>query len=460
MARKSVKLLEDELQDLVDAAQAIQNIADRDSGGVFSEEQQASWDALMGDEGDIAKKRAELDGALKLEAEQKALAAHRRNLRESAYPAPSSNAKSLPKVISKLGPLRAFKGEDSDTDAYNCGMWLRALVARKRNDVDDRAEQRLSHLGWSIRGAATEGTDTAGGYTVPDPLASAIINYRALSGVSRSICRVTAMTSDTLSMPKKTGTLTVYYPGEASAITESDQTFGQVALTAKKRATLSKISQELSDDAVINIVDDLAAEIGSDLAIQEDNELVNGDGTATYGGEEGLLNQLGAGGVVDQASGNTWAALTTTDLTATMAKLPSKHYPWSPIWLCSPAFFHAVFLRLLAAGGGNAITSLQQGASRQGVGVGPMGNILGYDVYGTDQMPTATATSTVSCLFGAFSRAVVIGDRMGVSIAMSGDYAFNEDVVTVRGTARYDINVHEPGDGSNAGAYVGLKTGS
>jgi HK97 family phage major capsid protein len=73
-------------------------------------------------------------------------------------------------------------------------------------------------------------------------------------------------------------------------------------------------------------------------------------------------------------------------------------------------------------------------------------------------MPQATATSTVSALYGSFNDAVMIGDRGGVSIKQSEHLNFDQDVLAVLATTRYDINVHDSGDASNAGAYVGLKT--
>ena len=52
----------------------------------------------------------------------------------------------------------------------------------------------------------------------------------------------------------------------------------------------------------------------------------------------------------------------------------------------------------------------------------------------------------------------MMGDRLAVNFATSADFAFDEDVLTLRATTRYDVQVHEPGDASNAGAYVGLAT--
>ena len=105
------------------------------------------------------------------------------------------------------------------------------------------------------------------------------------------------MTADSLTIAKRTGGLTVYVVPEGAAITPSDTSWGAISVAAKKRACLSYLSQELSDDALINIVDNIVLEMGHALADQEDNELINGNASSTYGGINGLLNAIGSAGV-------------------------------------------------------------------------------------------------------------------------------------------------------------------
>ncbi len=77
---------------------------------------------------------------------------------------------------------------------------------------------------------------------------------------------------------------------------------------------------------------------------------------------------------------------------------------------------------------------------------------MGYPVYLTAQMPTATAAATVCALFGSFSKAVVLGDRAGIRVARSDDYKFLDDKITLKASSRYDFNVYDPGDSTDAGA--------
>ena len=75
---------------------------------------------------------------------------------------------------------------------------------------------------------------------------------------------------------------------------------------------------------------------------------------------------------------------------AWFAKLPDR-FNRSPSIICSSNFFWAVFARLLAAGGGNAIANLEAGP-------GGTYRFMGIPVITTSQMPTADADSAMQVL--------------------------------------------------------------
>lgn len=351
-------------------------------------------------------------------------------------------------------PTKAFANtNEGKQQAYACGMWLRATLARHRGGSDPKAEAHCERMGYRIRNTMTEGTTTAGGYTVPDPLSAAFIEYRQKVAVLRPLVDVRQMTSDTLAVPKVSGGQTIYYPGEATAITASDMSFAQVALSAVKRAALGYVSRELRDDSLINIVDEWVSRVSYEFAKQEDNEGINGDSTSTYGGETGILAAIGSAGVSTAATGHdTWPELDMADVTAWLGKLPSQHAMNQAI-VCSRSFYMNVLYRLLVSAGGNDAAMLQ--AFNEGNAM-----FLGIKCHLTDRMPTATGVATVCALYGNFAEAGILGDRKDLSVEMSEHYAFNADLLTLRGTTRYDWNWHNVGDSSNAGAVVALKTAS
>jgi len=347
---------------------------------------------------------------------------------------------SMPAVPKTHRKLRAF---DSNEDAYRAGLWFKAAF------LNDSEASRLCN-DYGILNTATEGTNSAGGYLVPDELSSAIIAVRNRAGVSRQLCKVVGMSSDVMNIPKVTAGLTVDYPAEAAAITASDQTWGQVALAAVKRAVIAKTSNELLHDSVINVIDDLAVAIGNAFAVQEDNELINGDGTSTYGSESGILDAMGAASKVTMASTKTaFSDITLANLNTLVGTMPDKYYASaSPAWLIGRIAWAANIQNLVYAAGGNTLGDLASGAAPQ---------LFGFPVYISDQMP-ADAVSTCGALFGNFNDGVVIGDREDVEISVSEEAFWANDITAVKGTTRYDINVHDAGTGSVAGALVGLFT--
>lgn len=464
---KDVKVLTEELRALKVEARAI-HAASKNAGRQMTEEETARFDQITKTE--IPEKQNELNRASEIEAQVMALSIeddrNRRITELDAEPEFTNRQQVLPRDGVPAGDHRAsadnqiyvrhskLKVFSSDRQAFDAGMWLRAVAAKERNREDIHAMQHCKRRGMVVSNVMSEGTGAAGGYVVPAQIANEMIAFRENVGVARQVCRVMPMTADTLTIPKRAGGLTVYAPGEAAAITASDASLNQVELINKKRAVLAQLSQELSDDSLISMADFLAEEMTYALAIQEDKELINGTGAATgYFGVRGLLNRIGAGGVSTAATGHdTWPEIDIADITSAVGLLPER-YDRDLSWVCSRNFYYTVMMRLMVSAGGNAVAEISAGA-------GGVRSFLGYPVYITSQMPTSTAAATVCALFGSFSQAAVLGDRGGIMVSRDDSLGFASDLITLKATSRYDINVHEPGTASAAGAYVALKTAS
>lgn len=468
----SSKELKEQLAELTDEAEALASIAEAADSGL-NDEQQSRWDELMAEEGgEVAKLHQRLEQAMAYEGQKKKLATLRlaresssdvsNPLKDtefdqatgemSAAELAQTNRRDIVNKFRNRGRLAAFRNDDKGReDALNCGMWFRAFLRASQNRPADReAESWCSKLGWDVLATATTLNDASGGYNVPSPLSAAFIEYRERISVIRPLADFRPMTADTLTVTKLLSGPAVTYPGEASPITESDQVWGPVNLTAVKRAILHYMSSEYQDDSIIDVMDQIVARMAYEFALQEDNEAINGDGTATYGNETGMISALGAAGRNNGAANN-WAGLLLQDFTDTMGILPDKHWQGSVGWIMSSAFYHTVALKIQAAAGGNTIATLEAGGSTR-----PM--FLGYPVYFTGHMPTTSAANQIAALFGNYRNGIILGDRSGLRMAVSDHVKFNEDRTGVRGTTRYDWEVHEPGDGSDAGAYVALAT--
>ena len=342
--------------------------------------------------------------------------------------------------------LAGFKGPDAERNAYMSGMWLRATLLK-----DDRAIDYCRDHG--ILGQNKESVDADGGYLTPTPLSTAIWEVQNEVGLALRVTDVVPMASDAMNIPKLTAGPTVYYPGEAAAITASKATFGTIALAAVKKSVLVKISNELIADSIIDVASRIASRAGYELANQTDAEFLAGDGSSSYGSQTGVVDAIGAAGKVTMGSGDTaWANTALADLNDLVAKLPSAYTP-NASFIVHRQFYSSVIQRLLYAAGGNTTDTIS-GPTFSG---GASAFLFGYPVYFSDHMP-ADAANKCAALFGDWSKAVALGLRQDISIGMSTEYAFDEDVTTMRAQMRSNLVAHDPGDGSDAGGYVGLFT--
>lgn len=436
---KNAKQLRENVGEILAKCEALNELCASEERDFSSEEQTQfdSWLAEVGNDGSDGESKtglyAKIDRAEKFEK----LAAKKFASAPEA-PKPKADIR-FPKAF---GKLKAFKNEK---DAYQCGLWFQANLLGDQN-----AKQKLNDMG-SIYAAQTEGTNSEGGHTVPDIFSSTIINVMESVGVAPQVLRRIGMTSDVLNVPKRVSGQTVYYPGEASAITASDKVYGSVALAAVKRAVLTQISNELIADSLINIVDDVAMEAGHQLALNLDDEFVNGDGSSSYGSVTGLVSSCGAAGTHDLSSGETtFGDIVLADLHTCMSLVAEKFWDEGRMsWIMRRSTWANAVQPLIYAAGGNTVQSLEGGTRL---------SLFGYPVYLTDKMP-AEAVSKYGVFFGNFYEAALMGQRKEVEFASSQDYGFNLDVLTIRALNRYDLSVHEsPGSGTTYGAYAGIKT--
>ena len=340
---------------------------------------------------------------------------------------------------SATGNLKHLK--DAET-AHGIGQFFLGSMGNKS------AQQWVSDR-YGIK-AHGEGNNSLGGFLVPDELEQAIIDLRAKFGKFRANTRVLNMSRDTLLINRIAGGLTASFVGEGSSITETDASFDQVSLVARKASTLTRYSRELAEDSVVNLGDFLAGEVARAFANAEDEAGFNGDGGSGNGGIVGLKNAVGSAGQ-KTGSGNEYSELTLADFTGTVGLAPEYVFSQgTPKWYMSTQFYHTVVLDLLADAGGNTNLTLAGGVA--------VPSLFGYEVVLADVLPKTAANSQLCAYFGALELGTTMGDRRPTEIAVSEDRYFESDQIGVRGTTRFDINCHDVGDSSAAGAIVALKT--
>jgi HK97 family phage major capsid protein len=255
------------------------------------------------------------------------------------------------------------------------------------------------------------------------------------------------MTSDVLNVPSASTSTTTYYPGEATAITASDITFSQVALTAKKLAILTIVSKELNEDTVIDFGSTLAQDFAYGLALAEDAAAFQGDGTSTYGSITGIMPRIKAlsGTFANIASMVVGPSGSQTNLSSfTLANFQSmvgklQPYASNPRWYMHKNVFYQGVADKLIALSGNSILDIQNA-------YGPEPTLFGIPISFVQNMPSATGVSKTMVGLGDLSKGVAFGDRRGVTVEVSDQVKFIEDALTFKATERYAFNCFDVGN--------------
>jgi HK97 family phage major capsid protein len=373
----------------------------------------------------------EVAKAVKLELSNKA-AAH-----------PITTRKEI-KVENKVySRIKNFKTND---EAFRFGSWALGCIGFKKS------AQWCTDNGIVTKIANIEGNNSAGGFLVPEEFENAIVTLREQFGVIRNHARVVPMSSDIKRMPRRSTNLTASFVGEASTASQTNETFDQINLVAKKSMVLTKFSSELSEDAVINFADDLAGEMAYAQAKLEDQCAFIGDSTSTYGGITGLANAVGSAGV-STATNTTAGAITLAEIQSAFALLPQYADNANAKIFCNKSIWNALFLRLAYVSGGNNAVDLLTGSGQL--------SFAGYPVVLTQAMNSSTATGKIMCHFGDMSQGVYFGDRRQTAVDFSNSAltSFETDMLAYRSTTRWDLVCANVGDATNAGSMITLKTG-
>ena len=417
-----------------------------------SEDQTAELRRLS-DEADKVKSDLEFEGTLAAkEAELRAVV---EKAAPAPAPAPAVVAEQPKKVeIRALHPhhttLRAFNDSaEAVESAYRCGRWLRATVFKNADDLrwckDHGVEAR----------ALNEGSNSAGGALVPEEFANRVIRLVETYGTFPGAAENVSMSRDTMVIPKRLTGTTAYFVGEGSSVTESEPTYGNVSLVAKKLAVGCRMSTEVVEDALVSLADAVAAEFATSLAYRIDLCGWLGDGTSQYGGINGIVNKINDGthtaSVVSAASGNTgFETLDVEDFLGAMGKLP-LYARQGAAWYVSPAGYAASIARLKYAAGGNTVDNLGRDAGE---------SFLGYPVRMVHVMNSTLGADSnkVKVLFGNMGLSSIYARRRDFSVRLFDQVYATTDQLLLQGTMRFDINHHSLGSTSEVGPVVALKS--
>ena len=150
------------------------------------------------------------------------------------------------------------------SDEYKKSFWL--AMRNKKNPYE-------------AVNALQIGTDSEGGYLVPDEYENTLIEKLHDENIIRQYATVIKSSNGDKKIPVVAGYGEATWTDEEAAYTESDDSFGVITLGAHKLTSIIKVSEELLNDSVFDLEQYISKEFVRRMAAAEENAFINGTGT-------------------------------------------------------------------------------------------------------------------------------------------------------------------------------------
>ena len=363
--------------------------AKRGADGMLSEEDTATYDKMEQDVMNLGKEIERLE-------------------RQAAIDAELSKATSTPltgKPGAKMGKDEVEKTGRA-SDEYKGSFW---------NAMRVKAPMP------SVLNALQEGTDSEGGYLVPDEFERTLVEALEEENVFRTLAHVIKTSSGDRKIPVVASKGTASWVDEEGAYQESDDAFSQVSIGAYKLGTMIKVSEELLADSVFDLEAYISKEFARRIGSREEESFFNGDGK---GKPLGILAAAGGAEVGVTAASAT--AITADEVIDLFYSLKAP-YRKNAVWVLNDATVKQI--RKLKDTTGQYLW-------QPSLVAGTPDTILGRPVKTSAFMPTAAAGAK-TIAFGDF-KYYWIADRQGRTFKkLSELYAANGQVGFM-GTQRVD----------------------
>ncbi|MCL1873362.1 MAG: phage major capsid protein [Clostridiales bacterium] len=262
------------------------------------------------------------------------------------------------------------------------------------------------------------GTDTQGGYLVPDEFERTLVQALEEHDIMRQIARVIRTSSGELQIPVVATQGTASWVEEAGEIPTSDGSFGQVTLSAYKLATMIRVSQELLSDSSFPLETFLAQDFGRRIGDLEEEAFLVGDG-----------NKKPTGVLLGASVGKTAASATAITFDEVMDLYHSLKSPYRNRAVFVTNDLTVKALRKLKDSNGQYLW-------QPSLVAGTPDTVLGRPVYVSSYMPLLAAEAKVMA-FGDFSY-YWINDRQGRTFDRLDEIFATTDQVGFKATQRVD----------------------
>ncbi len=145
-------------------------------------------------------------------------------------------------------------------------------------------------MSYDVQNALSIGSDSEGGYLVPDEYEKKLVEALEEEVFFRSLATVIRTSSGDRKIPIVTSKGEAAWIDEGGQFPESDDSFGQTSIGAFKLATMIKVSDELLNDSVFSVEAYISKEFGRRIGTKEEEAFFIGDGK---GKPVGIFNTTG-----------------------------------------------------------------------------------------------------------------------------------------------------------------------
>ena len=346
---------------------------------------------------ELDEKRATIDTLLEAEKREREIAESMRGLEDVARPVEARTA-----------------AAETDADI------LRQIISGERRSHVFEMEQR-------------DITKSASNAPVPTTFSSAVIDQARLVGPMLDPSVVTVLTTasgEDLVLPSLASWSTAGIEAEAASIDESDPGFGKTTLRSFKYGFMVQLSSEFLADSNINVLGFLSQQAGNEFGVRLNDALTNGTGTVQPRGIVQAASAGVTGGTATATRGT--GGFTADDVIDLVYSLDggARRLPGFGVM-----------------GNGKAIAALRKLKTASGdyvfvptLAPGTPDTILGsYSLLENPAMADP-ASGAVSLIAGHFP-SYYVRSVGGLQVARSDDFAFQNDLVSIRFTWRIDGNL-------------------
>lgn len=275
--------------------------------------------------------------------------------------------------------------------------------------------------GMEVLNALQVGTDSEGGYLVPDEFERTLVEALEEQNIFRSLAHVIQTSSGDRKIPVVASKGTASWVDEEGTIPESDDAFSQVSIGAYKLGTMIKVSEELLADSVFDLESYISREFARRIGNKEEEAFFTGDGS---GKPLGVL--AATGGAQTGVTAASATAITADELMDLYYSLRAP-YRKSSVFLMNDSTVKAV--RKLKDANGQYLW-------QPSLSAGTPDTLMGRPVYTSAYMP-ALAAGAKGVLFGDLSY-YWVADRQGRSFKRLGELYAPTGQVGFLATQRVD----------------------